>query len=562
MKGTDSVLKGIGDEIREVLYAYAAVESISATAEERRAQQFLREYFSRLPYFQSNPELYGIREIPDDPWGRGVFWAMRRGEGRDTVVLLHHSDVVDAEDFGNLKRWAFRPEQLERELQRAPDTLPEDTRADLESGEFLFGRGCTDMKGGGAVQAALLKRYCEQENFKGNVVLAAVPDEENLSAGMRSAVPLLRELKERYGLCYRMMIDSEPHQRGASGSRVFSLGSVGKMLVSVYVRGVPAHSGAIFEGFNPLGLLSRIVAKTEANAGFSDRAGRECAPPPTWLQMSDGKNRYDVSMPPSASGLLSVLTLHSGPETVLERVRALSEEAFREHLEYMEQNRRRFPGTGGAGALPWKPKVVTVRQLYREAEAAFGGEFTGGYEAALCNLKGQMEAGEVTAARAHNSLMDFIFRYIGDPAPQVVLGLCAPYYPGVSGLDWGGEAEELGRELGRFAEKRFCESWETEYFFTGISDLSYSSLRDAASTRRVLEDYMPLFPKAYGIPLEDMEAISMPCINIGPWGKDLHRMTERVWRKDLYERTPALLHHGIQTLLGQEGMEAGTPSEE
>lgn len=552
MKGTDSGLKGIGDEIREVLYAYAAVESVSGTEGEREAQQFLWEYFSHLPYFQRNPELYGIWEIPGDPWGRGVFWAMRRGEGEDTVVLLHHSDVVGTEDFGNLKQWAFCPDRLERELQRAPDTLLEDAKEDLESGEFLFGRGCADMKGGGAVQIALLKCYCEQEGFKGNVILLAVPDEENLSAGMRSAVSLLRELKRRYELSYRMMINSEPHQRGNFGDRVFSLGSVGKILVSVYVRGIPAHSGAIFEGFNPLGLLSRIVAKTEANMDFSDRVGRECAPPPTWLQMSDGKSRYDVSMPPSAAGLLSVLTFHSGPETVIERVRALSEEAFREHLEYVEHNRRRFPGTGGAGALPWKPKVVTVRQLYREAEEAFGGEFTGSYAQALCHLKKQMEAGEMTAARAHSSLIDFIFRYIGDPVPQVVLGLCAPYYPGVSGLDWGGEAEELGRELGRFAEKRFCESWETEYFFTGISDLSYSSIRDAAGTRRVLEDYMPLFPKAYRIPLEDMEEISMPCINIGPWGKDLHRTAERIWKKDLYERTPVLLHRAVQILLGQE----------
>ena len=61
---------------------------------------------------------------------------------------------------------------------------------------------------------------------------------------------------------------------------------------------------------------------------------------------------------------------------------------------------------------------------------------------------------------------------------------------------------------------------------------------------------MPLFGKYYDIPFEELEKISMPCINIGPWGKDFHKITERVFKEDLYERTPAILNQAIQMLLG------------
>ncbi len=550
----DKILQGIDREIRDILYPYVATGSISNTAAEQNAGTFLMELFSGVPYFKEHPELYGLRRIPGDPHGRSAFWAMRRGRGDRTVVLVHHSDVVSVEDYKHLKQWAFEPDRLREEMLPLAQIFPEDARKDLESGEFLFGRGCTDMKGGGSIQIALLLRYAAQEEFEGNVILLAVPDEENLSAGMLTAVELLRELKERWGLNYQMMINSEPHQRRSPDKGMLSLGSVGKVLVSVYVRGFLAHAGTVFKGLNPVSLLSRIVEKTELNMDFSDHVGTECAPPPTWLQMSDGKTGYDVSLPLNAFGLLSVLTYRSGPQEVLDRVRMLSEEAFAELIGDMNRSYRRFAEITGEkeNALPWVPAVVTVRELYREAEAAFGREFTDDYAATLQKAAEQLRRGEITSAQAQLQLIERIYVYIDDLSPRVVLGLCSPYYPNVSSLDWNGEAEEMAETLRKFSSETFGQDYETEYFFTGISDLSYSALKDGAGVRRVLEDEMLLFGSGYRIPLEDIEAVSMPCINIGPWGKDLHRATERVWKEDLYRRTPALLNHAVLTLLRGE----------
>ena len=38
-------------------------------------------------------------------------------------------------------------------------------------------------------------------------------------------------------------------------------------------------------------------------------------------------------------------------------------------------------------------------------------------------------------------------------------------------------------------------------------------------------------------------------MNIGPWGKDFHKMTERVYKEDLYERTPMLLNRAVELIL-------------
>jgi arginine utilization protein RocB len=38
----------------------------------------------------------------------------------------------------------------------------------------------------------------------------------------------------------------------------------------------------------------------------------------------------------------------------------------------------------------------------------------------------------------------------------------------------------------------------------------------------------PLWGKNYALPLEDLQKIDIPCVLLGPIGKDAHKATERV----------------------------------
>ena len=86
----------------------------------------------------------------------------------------------------------------------------------------------------------------------------------------------------------------------------------------------------------------------------------------------------------------------------------------------------------------------------------------------------------------------------------------------------------------------------------GLTDLSYAALQNGEGIVPVIGPNMPLWQKTYDLPFAGMEALSVPVINIGPWGKDLHKFTERVFETDLVERTPALLECAIDYLLGEQ----------
>lgn len=553
-------LTGIGAEVQDILCGYIKAESITNSPGEREAETYFLNCFRSQPYWQAHPDYLGRQPISGDPHGRAAAFAMVRGGGEDTVVFVHHNDVVTVEDFKLLRPLAFSPEELERELKKLRHTLPPEPRSDLDSGAWIFGRGVCDMKGGGAVQMALLSRYAQlvqedPDSLPGTLIVLAVPDEENLSAGMCAAVPLLRQLKERYGLRYRLMINSEPHQRRDPARGVFSLGSVGKLMPFVYVRGSLSHAGKVFEGFNPAGVMGEIVRRTELNMDLSDAVGRESSPPPTWLYLRDRKIQYDVSMPLSIAGCLSVLTLHQTPAQILSKIRDICQESFDVVVRRMNDSWHSFQDATGRPRrlLPWHTKVTDFATLYGEAAASHGDSFHQAYEGEIERLAQENGAGRLSLLECSLQLVDFVYDYVDDLSPRVVYGLIPPYYPNVSNLFFprlSPEIRDLGQTLGDFTRETFEQEYVSEYFFTGISDLSYTSIEDGKAIVNALERSMPLFGRLYHIPVADIEAVSMPCINIGPWGKDFHKLTERVLKEDIYERTPQIIQRAIEVVLG------------
>ena len=393
------------------------------------------------------------------------------------------------------------------------------------------------MKGGGSIQWSLLKKYSEMDDFEGNVIVVAVPDEENMSAGMRAAVRLLAELKDKYDLDYQMMINSEPQQRKSANEGIFSEGTVGKIMPFVYVRGYLSNAGKVFEGFNPVNLMSEIVRRTELNMVFTDVVGDECSPPPTWLYLKDSKTVYDVSMPLSMAGCFSVLTLKRTPRENLELVRKICKDSFDVVFADMRKSYSKFCQVAKpvAKELPWQPRVESFMELYNEALAAHGDTFKESYEAELNQLTEMIHSGKLNIIESNFKLIDMIFEYIDDLSPRVIYGLIPPYYPSASNcfFEGIGDRANISEVLNDFTMKEFGQTYTREYFYTGICDLSFSGIKKSSEVLETITEYMPLFGKYYDIPFDALEKISMPVINIGPWGKDFHKLTERVDRKSV-----------------------------
>src|SRR5699024_2649218 len=110
-----------------------------------------------------------------------------KGESKRTVILMGHMDTVGTDDFNQLKAYATDPDEWMEVLKK--EDIPSSAMEQLDSGDWLFGRGTLDMKSGLATHLYLLKYYAEHpEQLDGNIVLVAECDEEDSSHGIISAL--------------------------------------------------------------------------------------------------------------------------------------------------------------------------------------------------------------------------------------------------------------------------------------------------------------------------------------------------------------------------------------
>ena len=200
------------EKVYEYLKALVAVPGISDTDDEKMAAERIGEILKAQSYFQVYPENFGEIMIPGDAKKRPLVYGLVRGNkssGR-TVIFTGHYDVVGVEDYGPLKPLAFSMEELKAAFEReysermsrrmaevrscedagemhgregsSAATLragsahgpEEDFWKDVVSGEWIFGRGAADMKGGLATGLAVLDEIGEQvldgtDRLNGNI---------------------------------------------------------------------------------------------------------------------------------------------------------------------------------------------------------------------------------------------------------------------------------------------------------------------------------------------------------------------------------------------------------
>lgn len=491
--------------IRELAIRLTRRRSVTNTADEAAFGPFLSKLLHSE--FPGLDRVWREPTAPGDPFpGREIVLALCRRGGTKTVLLTGHYDTVATTNFGPaLEPHACDPEAL------AP-LLIEDLRksganpqalADLESGQFLPGRGLLDMKGGLAAGLAVLRRFAEDPAAEGNLLFAAVPDEEVASNGMRSLAARLPGICAEHDLNIRLAInlDSEVDNGDGSQGRAIFLGSVGKLLPLVVFLGRPAHAGAPFDGVNATLLMAEFIRQVESNPQRGETGSASPPAPPVVLYARETRDHYDVTMPQSAWCAVNVLTHTESAAAILARFRSLAEESIRTALITLRDR--------SGGRLPkWQGTVLTVADLRGEACR------DPSIEACAAWM-------QQTAAQA------------GIEGPAAIVGFAPPFYPRA---EWKGSGEPL-----RQIEAARDPGVSVRPYFPGISDMSFLNPVADGSAEHVQANCPA--------PLPGGTSIRIPAVNIGPWGRDYHQKLERIHAGYAFEVLPELLWRTVRNVL-------------
>ncbi|HQZ53735.1 MAG TPA: M20/M25/M40 family metallo-hydrolase [Thermoflexales bacterium] len=543
------------ERVRALTLSLTRQRSVTNTEGETSFGPWLYDQLAEWPYFRTRPECLRLERTLDDRRERYTVFARVRGAGRRAVALCGHYDTVDVDGYADLEPYATDPEallprlieRLEREARSAADLR---ALADLRSGDYMAGRATLDMKGGLAVGLAVLERFAAQSQLEGNLVFVATPDEEDSSNGMRSAVRQLAELLPEWGIDLEAAINLDSGVgEGDDGKAVF-LGSVGKVLPSVFFVGRPTHAGAPFDGVNAALLAAELTRRVEANPALGDPPGaaEEVAPPPVTLYQTDRRSRYDVTTPATAWCSYNVLTYTRTPADMLDMMLGETRAAMDAALRTLETRAAAYDRVAGAAvhAHAWTPQVLTWAQL--EAQARSRGPAAIARMSALRHMLAADPSLDVIGLSQR--LIEAAAREAGLAGPAAVLCFASQYYPQVD-LGQGPRAKAFLAAI-TAGTAAIAASHSTRVrlrrHFPGISDMSFFAPQAAGAVEVVIAN-TPAWGSGLTHDYAAAARVGAPIANIGPWGHDYHQATERVNMPYSFEVLPALVWGVVNRLL-------------
>ena len=512
-----------------------SIPSFTNTESERVIEDYLDQRIGAIPYFQTHPHHFGRYPLSNDHLHRSVNWALVDKGKKKTVILFHHHDTVDLEDYGPLAPIALDSEALVQALKDLD--FRSEMQEDLNSRQWQFGRGSCDMKAALALQLGVLEAYAsDPAGGQVNLLYLSVGDEESYSRGMRGALNLLCQLKDEFDLDYVLAVDSEPFEAGSDKEKVLHIGTVGKLMPVVVAQGVLSHMKEPLKGINALSLLIAVASKLDLHPDLSDHALGERSPLPSWSYLRDLKDQYDVSTVLHAAGYFSVLHLKKTPQELLQRIKELSQEAVDQfYVKYLS-----LQDQAGQEHVISQPRVISYQELLDRCQKKEG--FLSFQEQCEQRAYQDFLSGISYQTIAIQQIQSFL-EFLSEKNPLVVIGFAPPYYPSMNCRSLPNTSLKIDNLIDdyRYYLASRGLSLKVEEYFMGICDTSYCALERELESYQVVLDSLAIPSQVYELDLANIAQIQVPAVNLGPWGKELHQRGERVFTEDLLDIIPSYL---------------------
>lgn len=506
-------------------------QTITNTPGEKTFACFVESLLLKLTYFNQYQELIQRKVTEDD---KELLTALYRGQNnKKTIVLLSHFDTVGVEDYASHHQYAFDPDKLQQVFHTHPNYLDAQAQTDLQSYNFLFGRGVMDMKAGLMLHMSLLEKAAI-EQWDVNLLLVTVPDEEVNSSGMRAAIHKIAQYQQQYELDIQLHLNSEPtfQQVDDDLTHYVYTGSIGKIMPGVLCFGKETHVGNPLEGLSSNFILSYITQAIEYNARFKERYEQESTPLPLSIANKDIKEHYDVQTPFRSYALYNMFLFQQTPatlyQTFLDVVIKAVERCENDWLNILELEDQSFKS---------KINVLTFEQLNNYVVAQYGEEKVAQIIQDVLDTTPSLHMQSI-------AITDELIKLCREITPAVVTFFAPPFYPAVNSSEHA-LVQNIVKTVKDTSRTQFNRDSHLVHYFNGISDSSYVQLNNRLDEMAIFSKNAPSFNRTYTIPFDEIAKISAPVLLCGPIGKDAHKIGERVYKKSAFEELPMILEHII-----------------
>ncbi|WP_270181037.1 M20/M25/M40 family metallo-hydrolase [Alkalihalobacillus sp. CinArs1] len=547
--------KTIPEQVEILTRALVEIESINGTSGEAAVADFIKDTLLSFPYFKKNPHLVWEQAVDQKLGRKNIFAFLKSQNDTKNTILFHgHLDTVGTDDYGSLKKDALNSDALEAFFKNYQ--FDQDVKKDAESGDWLFGRGALDMQSGVAVHLVnLLYFSMHQEELNGNILYMGNPDEESQHKGITTAISELNRLK-RQGLNFVCAINADfmTPQYDGDPHRYIYTGSAGKLLPSFYIYGRETHVGDTLSGIDSTLISAEINRRINNNINLAENIPGELILPPSCLYQKDTKDFYNVQTAKSSYLYFNYFIYEATAKDVMRKLEELTVDACIEVEATLSANYQEFIKRTGLPTrnLSWHIEVTSLESFIDELK---------GKGADVDSVTAQVieENEDLEARMLCFKIVEALQQLDPDKKPRVIIFFGPPYLP----HNYLGESERdqllldvVKRNLDETA-KRTGETFAVKKFFPYLADGSFLSLHETDDEIDALVKNFPELSKTYPIQIKAIRELNVPSVNMGVYGKDGHKWTERVYKPYSFDVLPTLIRDTTKMLLDQSNERHG-----
>jgi arginine utilization protein RocB len=553
------------ENLYNLMKALIKVPGVSGTPSEVPVAGAIKDLVMEISYFKAHPENVKLVPVEKDHLGRSIVTAYMElaPESKETVILTGHYDVVDVEEYGSLKDYAFDLDEINARISELP--MDDDSRKDLESGKWIFGRGTADMKFGHALCIELMRHFDEETKkaaeagdkppLNGNLLYVAVCGEETNSEGMLQAVSFLNDFEREKGVHYKAFLLTEcfmSDDPSRDTDKYIHYGASGKVMPMFFFAGEACHGAEPFMGIDPDLMACEVYRRMHLNPEFCQTSMGEITPPPVCLSFRDMKPTYSVSTPLYTASYYNLVTVKLNPAEVMEKLLRIGREAFEASKDFVGAKAAEYKKATGADPVVYDAEtcVVTFRELYEQACADFEGG-KGALDGRIRELADGMIADGAEIQTVSVQIVKTVYEAVKAKKPAIVVAVIPPYYPDVYIPRDDKDAAELLAACGRiidYAGAKYGETLKMKNYYMGISDMCYTGLAEGMNFDSLFKNLVGI-GSIYQFPEDALRKFRVPGIVLGGYGKDFHKHTERLEKHYNFDVLPDLYDRLIRDLL-------------
>lgn len=537
----------VPQQIEKVAQELVKIPSINNSLHgEADASEKIKEILLSFPYFEQNSDLVWTTDLPADPYQRKNVFAFLPKQGIKQTVLLHaHMDTVGVEDFGKIKSMAFDPDKLLDFFKEYEEDS--EIKEEALSGDWAFGRGMLDMKSGMAVHLMNLLFYTEHlEELPFNLLFMGNPVEENDHTGMIESLPELIKFKQQgYEFIAAINTDFVSPLHEADTTRYLYTGAAGKMLSCFYIKGREAHVGNTLQGIDPTLLSSAINLAINTNPALCEEIDDEEILPSSALYQRDQKDFYNVQTAKTAHLYFNTFLYEKSAKDVLDTLLDATKQAVDQVTSMLDE---RLTAHRKNIHVPQGSIEHSVKIYLFEEYVAFCREKINP-DAILQTLLTKTE--KLDKRELGFAFIDALEQATGDDSPKVILFLAPPFCPH-NEIEQNTRLDVAVTSAAEKIAERTGEVFKKRRFFPFLSDSSYLAMNETDQEIKAIEENFPGMADIYPLPVQTIQQLSIPAVNLGVFGKGAHTWKERIYKPYSYEVLPVLIREVLTMLKKSE----------